>query len=104
MVVGASMATYEYLPNKWVFKIKRLSDESVDRYNARLVANEFHQQDGLDFTETFSPVVKHTTIHIVIALEIHHHWPIRQLDVHNAFLQVLHRRGLYTAACRVRRP
>ena len=74
------------LPNKWVFKIKLRSDGSVDRYKARLVANGFHQQDRLDFTETFSPVVKHTTIRTVIALAIHHRWPIRQLDVHNTFL------------------
>jgi len=74
------------LSNKCVFKIKRWPDEFVDRYEARLVTSEFHQQDGLDFTETFSSDVKHTTIRTVITLAIHHHWPIHELDVHNAFL------------------
>jgi len=74
------------LSNKWIFKIKRRLDGSVDRYKVRLVANGFHQQDGLDFTEIFSLVVKHTTIRTIIALAIHHRWPIHQLDVHNTFL------------------
>ena len=74
------------LPNKWVFKIKKRSDGTIERYKARLVANSFHKKEGLDYTETFSPVVKHSTIRIVLALAIHQKWPIRQLDVQNAFL------------------
>jgi hypothetical protein len=65
------------LPNKRVFKIKKRSDGSVERYKARLVANGFHQQEGLDYTKTFSPVVKHFTIRIVLALAVHHKWPNR---------------------------
>jgi histone deacetylase 1/2 len=65
------------LPNKWVFKIKKRSDGTIERYKARLVANGFHQQEGIDYTETFSLVVKHSTIRIILALAVNHKWPIR---------------------------
>ncbi|KAE8727661.1 hypothetical protein F3Y22_tig00005406pilonHSYRG00056 [Hibiscus syriacus] len=72
--------------NKWVFKIKRNGDDQVERYRARLVVKGYAQKEGIDFNEIFSPVVRITTIRVVLAicatLDLH----LEQLDVKTAFL------------------
>ncbi|BBH00229.1 transposable element gene, partial [Prunus dulcis] len=73
--------------SKWVYKIKRNPDGSVGRYKARLVAQRFSQEPSFDFGETFSPVVRHTTVRLVLSIAAMNQWKLRQLDVKNAFLQ-----------------
>ena len=69
-----------------IFRHKFKSDGSLQRHKARLVANSKSQQVGLDYDETFSPVVKPATIQTVLSLAASRSWPIHQLDVKNAFL------------------
>jgi hypothetical protein len=71
---------------RWVFKKKRDAQGSVSKYKARLVAKGYNQQYGIDFHDTFAPVLKYTSLRIIIALSLYLDHRLEQLDVKTAFL------------------
>ena len=77
--------TMHIIGYKWIFCLKTTASGSIDRYKARLVAKGFTQQEGYHYLETFSPIVKMTTIRLLLALGVSHNSNIHQLDVSNAF-------------------
>lgn len=80
---------------KRVFKKKLNTDGTVGRYKARLVAKGYSQIPGLDYNETFAPVVKSTSVRILLAIAAHHNLLVHQLDVKTTFLNGLLEEDIY---------
>ena len=73
--------------SKWVFKTKEgIPGIEAPRYKARLVANGFTQVEGIDYNEIFSPVVKHCSIRVLMAIINMYDLELEQMDVNTSFL------------------
>ena len=78
-----------------MYHTKYREDGSIDRFKALLIPKGYTQIMGLDFSETFSPDVKASTIRLILSLAIHFKRSLRQLDVKNAFLHGFLRELIY---------
>ena len=74
------------IKNRWLFKVKPAYKDTAARYKARLVAKGYTQRYGLDYQETFAPVVKHSALRVVLAIVAALDLETVQLDVKTAFL------------------
>ena len=74
------------IDSKWVFKVQQNKNGQTNRYKARLCARGFLQQHGIDYGETFAPVVRYTTIRVMLALAAQENLEMRQFDICTAFL------------------
>lgn len=80
-------ASKRALPCKWVFRTKRDASGTITGHKARLVAKGFAQRRGVDYEETFSPVVRYSSIRYLISLAAEYNLDIHQMDAVSAFLQ-----------------
>jgi hypothetical protein len=74
--VGSNVIT-----GKWIFKHKFNSNGTLKWYKAHWVLRNFAQWPGVDYDETFSPVIKLATVHMVLSLAVSRSWSVHQLDV-----------------------
>src|SRR5699024_4894705 len=76
--------------SKWVFRKK-----GPMSFKARLVAKGYSEKYGIDYSETYSPVVRHSSIRLLVALAVKNGWSIDQMDVVTAFLQAKLEEDIY---------
>ncbi|CAI7804379.1 unnamed protein product [Closterium sp. NIES-53] len=74
------------LTGKWVFRMKTKADGTYEKHKARWVVRGFDQTHGIDYTLTFAPVSRHTSVRLVLCEAAAKNFPLRQIDVSNAFL------------------
>jgi hypothetical protein len=75
--------------SRWLYKLKYVVDDNIEKYKARFVARGFSQVEGVDYEKTFAPVARYTSISAVISIAAEMCWKILQMDVKTAFLNGL---------------
>ena len=62
--------------SKWIYKIKHVADDSIEKYKARFVAHGFSHKEGIYYEETFAPISRYTSIRLVLALATVTKWKV----------------------------
>ena len=103
MLAHLKNGTWELVPlpdgkkaigSRWVFKIKRNADGSIERYKGRLVAQGFSQKPGLDFLETFASTTKWAALRAILAMGALEDLELESIDISSAYLN-----GIMDADC-----
>jgi hypothetical protein len=72
--------------SKWIFKIKHVSDGSIEKYKEKFVTPRFSQKEGIDYEKKFSPIARYTSMRTIIALAAKMKWKLHQMDVKTTLL------------------
>lgn len=74
------------ITTRWKYTLKRRSDNSIEKFKARLVARGFSQEPEIDYTDTFAPVATHATFRTILTIAAHRDWEVHHWDIKTAFL------------------
>ncbi|ELR21400.1 GagPol, putative [Acanthamoeba castellanii str. Neff] len=92
-IIRNTTYTLERLPKgrkaigaRWLFKLKRKADGSIDHFKAQWVAKGYLQLPGVDFNETFAPIIQLKNLQLLLAIAAALNLEVHQMDVDNAFL------------------
>jgi hypothetical protein len=80
---------------RWIYKVNKDVDRSVEKYKARFVASGFSRIEGIDYDETFAPVARYSSIRSIFALSAQMGWRIHQMDVKIVFLNGIIKEEVY---------
>ena len=88
------------LKGTWVFKLKRLPDGTPSKFKARYCVRGDLQKEGIDYFETYAPVVQWSTVRLILTLILAKGWVTKQVDYTNAFAQAVLKEEVYIEAPR----
>ena len=80
---------------KWVYLVKRKADGTIEKFKARKVGRGFTQEEGINYNETYTQMMRTETFKILLVIALYRNWAIRQWDVVVAYLQALLKHDIY---------